>query len=275
MALRRARGPSRLTAVLKRLIAAGGCAAMIAACPTSASGQALGGAPPVKLRAALRPEVLGRASTVYLTIQIAPAPGAAVPPPLTEAQLSYPAGLDVQLSGLGIDACTPATLELSGLGGCPPDSLMGNGSAVAELSIKHKALREAAKIAILRTVEQDGHFSILLYIYGETAVSANIILPGVLLATPAPYGGLLSFQVPLVPSLPESPDVSVGEITLIVGPKDLLYRERVHKKVLFYRPGGIGLPGRCPRGGFPFAVVLRFLGGEHASARTAVPCPRR
>lgn len=257
-----------------RLIAAGVCAAMLAACPASASVQTPG-APSVTLRAALRPEALRHASTVYLTIQIAPAPGATVPPPLTEAQVSYPAGLDVPLSGLGIDACTPATLELSGLDGCPPDSLMGNGSAVAELSIKHKALREAAKIAMLRTVEQDGHFSVLLYIYGETAVSANVILPGVLLATSAPYGGLLSFQVPLVPSLPESPNVSVGELTLVVGPKDLVYQELVHKKVLFYRPGGIGLPGRCPRGGFPFAVELGFLGGERAGARTAVPCPRR
>jgi hypothetical protein len=258
------------------------CLAALAACllacapegvPLGVPSAALA-APSVRLSAGLHPEVLGHSTTVSLRMQITPG-GELVPPPLIEADLRYPAGLDVQLSGLGIDACSVATLELSGPEGCPPNSLMGRGYAVAELPIKHAAFREAAKIAILRTAEQDGHFALLLYIYGETAVNAQIVLPAQLLPADGPFGGLLAIQVPLVPSLPETPDVSVGEIALVIGPRDLTYYEHIHHKLVAYRPAGVGLPKRCPRGGFRFAIELGFLGGAHASGATAVPCPRR
>jgi hypothetical protein len=246
------------------------CLLALAACLPSAALAA----PSVRLSAGLHPEVLGHTATVSLRMQITTG-GELVPPPLIEADLRYPAGMDVELSGLGIDACSVATLELSGPQGCPPDSLMGRGYAIAELPIKHEAFREAAKIAILRTAEQEGHPALLLYVYGETAVSAQIVLPAQLLPADGPFGGLLAIHAPLVPSLPETPDVSVGEIQLVLGPQDLTYYERVHHKLLAYKPAGIGLPKRCPRGGFRFAVELGFLGGAHADGATAVPCPTR
>jgi hypothetical protein len=59
----------------------------------------------------------------------------------------------------------------------------------------------------------------------------------------------------------------------VLGRKDLVYYERAHGKQIRYKPAGVNLPGHCPRGGFPFAIELGFLGGSHASGRTAVPCP--
>jgi len=197
-----------------------------------------------------------------------------VPPPLTEARLSYPAGLDVTLSGLGIDSCSVATLELAGPPACPADSWMGEGTAVAELPIHHEPFREDAQLAILRGPETEGHLAMLFYLYGETAVRAQIVLQSQLLPADGPFGGLLDLQVPLVPGVPEGPDVSVGELRFLLGPPGLTYYERVHDKVVPYTPNGIRLPERCPRGGFPFTLELGFLGGERASARTAVPCPR-
>jgi len=209
-----------------------------------------------------------------LRIEIAPGAGALLPPPLTEADLRYPTGLDVQLSGLGIETCSTSTLELSGPESCPVDSFMGDGSAIAEFPLDHRVFHEAARIAIVRTPEQAGHLAMLFYVYDETAVSAQIVLKSRLLPAATPFGGLLAIEVPLVQSLPEAPDVSVGEIKLVLGPKDLTYYERVHGKVIRYKPGGVGLSKHCPRGGFPFSVELRFLGGSRASARTAVPCPK-
>jgi hypothetical protein len=253
-----------------RLVALGACLVAFGAClPRSTIA-----APSVMLWAGFSPEVLGHSTTVRLRVRITPTTEL-VPPPMIEADLRYPAGLDVELSGLGIDACSATTLELSGPQGCPPDSLMGHGYAIAEFPIRHEAFREAAKIAIVRTVEQDGHFALLLYVYGETAVSAQVILTGELLPADGPFGGQLDIQVPLVQSLPETPDVSVGEIGLVLGPKDLTYYERVHGKILPYTPAGIALPKHCPRGGFRFAIELGFLGGAHAASATAVPCPRR
>jgi len=236
------------------------------------------GVPTVGLRAGLHPEHLGHTTTVTLDMRIDPGgegAGEVVPPPLTEVSLRYPAGLDITLSGLGIDTCSAATLEFAGPPGCPADSWMGEGEAVAELPIHHAPFREDAKVAILRGPEADGHLAMLFYLYGETAVRAQIILQSQLLPAARPFGGQLDLRVPLVPGIPEGPDVSVGELSFVLGPPGLTYYERVHDRVVPYTPNGIRLPERCPRGGFAFALALSFLGGERAAAKTAVPCPRR
>ncbi len=247
------------------------CACLLAAgafLPASAQG-----APSVSLLATLRPERLGHSTTVRLRVRITPT-GELVPPPLITGELRYPAGLDVELSGLGIDACSVTTLELLGPQGCPADSVMGYGSTTAELGIKQKVFRESAKIIVVRTAEQAGHPALLLYVYGETGLNAQIVLAGELLPAVKPYGALLDIHVPLVPTFPEGPDVTVSELELVLGPKDLTYYEHAHHKVIAYRPAGIPLPGHCPRGGFAFAVQLSFLGGSQTGATTTVPCPR-
>jgi hypothetical protein len=232
--------------------------------------------PTVSLHAGFSPEHPGAATTVRFAVRIEPGgqdAGEVVPPPLTEASVLYPAGLDITLSGLGVDSCSAATLEQAGPPSCPADSWMGEGEAVAELSIHHAPFREDARIAILRGPETNEHLTMLFYVYDETAVSAQIILTGQLLPGSGPYGGRLQITAPLVQSLPETPDLSVGELKLVLGPPALTYYERVHRKIVPYTPERIRLPERCPRGGFPFAIQLSFLGGAHAQARTAVPCP--
>jgi hypothetical protein len=228
--------------------------------------------PRVTLHAAFNPERLGQSTTLNLRIQVAPG-DEPIPPPLVHAELRYPAGLDPQLSGLGIEACTAATLETAGIGACPPDSVMGEGQAIAEFLIAHRIVREVAAMTAVRTTEQDGHLTMLLYLYDETAVSAQLILTSQLLPAGGPFAGLVNIQIPLVQSLPGTPDVSVSEIQLALGPESLTYSENVAGKLIHYIPEGIDLPKRCPQGGFPFAVTLGFLGGSHASAKTAVPCP--
>ncbi len=228
--------------------------------------------PKVTLHAGFNPERLGHSTTLNLRIQVAPG-AEPIPPPLVHAELRYPAGLDVQLSGLGIEACTAATLETGGIGACPPDSVMGEGQAIAEFLIAHHIVREVASLTAVRTTEQEGHLTMLLYLYDETAVSAQLILTTQLLPAGGPFAGLVNIQIPLVQSLPGTPDVSVSEIQLGLGPETLTYSEVLGGKIIHYIPQGIDLPKHCPRGGFPFAVTLGFAGGSHASARTAVPCP--
>ena len=228
--------------------------------------------PKVALHAGFNPERLGQSTTVNLRILIAPG-AEPIPPPLVHAEVRYPAGLDPQLSGLGIDACTAATLETAGIGACPPDSVMGEGQAIAEFLIAHRIVREVAQITAVRTTEQEGHLTMLMYVYDETAVSAQLILTGRLLPANDPFAGFLDIHVPLLQSLPGTPDVSVAEIQLGLGPESLTYSEDVAGKVVHYIPEGIDLPKRCPRGGFPFAVTLGFANGSHASATRRVPCP--
>jgi hypothetical protein len=228
--------------------------------------------PKVTLHVGFNPERLGQSTTLNLRIQVAPG-SEPIPPPLVRAELRYPAGLDVQLSGLGIEACTAATLETAGIQACPVDSIMGEGQAIAEFLIAHHIVREVAAMTAVRTTEQEGHLTMLLYLYDETAVSAQLILNTQLLPAGGPFAGLVNIQIPLLHSLPETPDVSVSEIQLGLGPETLTYTEQVAGKITHYIPEGIALPKRCPRGGFPFAVTLGFAGGSRASATGKVPCP--
>jgi hypothetical protein len=230
-------------------------------------------APSVRLHATLSPEILGHSTTIGLRIEISPG-SELVPPPLISGLLRYPAGLNVQLSGLGIEACSIITLELSGPQSCPPDSRMGYGGAIAEAPIKGEVFDETAKIAILRANEDAGHQALLLYVYGETGVNADIPLLADLLPDPKPFGGLLDIHVPVIETFPEGPDLSVTELRMVLGPANLVYYEHVHGRRVAYRPAGIPLPGRCPHGGFPFSVQLGFMDGSQAVGATAVPCPR-
>lgn len=240
---------------------------LLAGMPANASA-----VPSVSLHASFSPETLGHSTTLRLTVRIQPTTEL-VPPPVIAGELRYPAGLNFQLSELGIDACRISTLELLGIEGCPPNSLMGYGSAIGAIPVKHEAFQESAHLAIVRTDEHEGHPALLLYVDVQTGIDVQLVLPVELFGAAKPYGGRLDIQVPLVQAFREGPDISVTELHLVVGPKNLTYYERAHNKTLRYKPTGIPLPRRCPRGGFRFAVDLNFLGGAKSAATTTVPCP--
>lgn len=227
----------------------------------------------VSLHATLTPERLGHGTTIGFALQIS-ASASQVPPPLTTVDVRYPNNLGIALSGVGLETCSLETLEVAGSRGCPVDSRMGYGSAYAEVPLSPEPVREGASIAVFRAPDQEGHLALFFYTEASTPVLAQLVFPGLLLAARAPFGGLVNVNVPLVPTFPRGPDVSVVQIESTLGPEHLTYTEKVHGGTLFYRPKGILLPDSCPRGGFPFAATLTFLDGSHASARTAVRCPR-
>jgi hypothetical protein len=193
---------------------------------------------------------------------------------LTELDVRYPGNLGIGLSGLGIATCSAVTLEAFGPAGCPADSRMGFGSVLVAIPIGPEIVQETGQVAIVRAADQSGHIAMLLYASGVAPVDAHVVFSAILLPAAWPFGGRLHIDVPLVPSLPEAPDVSVERAHSTLGPQHLTYYERIHGKLVAYNPQGILLPDRCPRGGFPFTARFTFQDGSHASARTAVPCPR-
>ena len=80
--------------------------------------------------------------------------------------------------------------------------------------------------------------------------------------------------MPLVEGLPEGPDVAVVRVNVTIG-GNLTYYERSHGKTVAYRPQGVLLPKRCPRGGFHFRPTSRFSTALSSQAQTVVKCPRR
>lgn len=231
--------------------------------------------PAVRLHATFVPERLGRDTTVEFSAQIATPTGDRVPPPLTELSVSYPQNLGIGVGELGLVTCTLRKLEADGPQGCPANSRMGEGSALAEIPIGSTVIYESASVEIIRAPEEKHRLSVLFFATGEDPVFAEIPFFGELLPAPPPYGGQLHIKVPLVESLPEAPYVSVTRLHATVGPLGLTYYEYVHGKKIAYKPRGILLPKRCPRDGFPFRATLAFLNGSSTTSYAHVPCPQQ
>ena len=226
------------------------------------------------MSARLTPDRLGASTTIELKVGVQGGDGA-VPPPLRSVALRYPEDLGIALSGLGLETCTASALETSGPAACPPNSVMGHGSALGEIPFGPEVIRERASVTVVRAEDEDGHIALLFDAQGISPVVANIVFPGELLPARRPYGGEISLSVPLVPSLPEAPDVAVVALEATIGPEGLTYYEQSHGASVPYTPKGILLPDHCPRGGFPFAAALSFEGGQLSRASTHVRCPAR
>lgn len=226
------------------------------------------------LSATFTPERLGRRSTLDFGFSFSAPPGQ-VPPPLTQIELRYPGNLGIALSGLGLATCTAQTLEAAGPPGCPSDAVMGRGQALTGIVLGTTPITESAPIAVVRAPDTEGRIGLLFYSEGTTPVATRIVFPGQLLPASAPFGGLVSIGVPLVPTLPGAPYISVIHLHATIGPIGVTYYERVGGVTFAYTPKGILLPGTCPRGGFPFAAEFSFEDETHAYAQTSIACPRR
>jgi hypothetical protein len=229
-------------------------------------------APSAKLQVSLTPERLGAGTTITFAFEIS-SPGGAVPPPLTSVDLRYPANLGLITSGLGLSTCSRAELEAHNA--CPPDSLMGYGSALAEIAVGPELIFESAEITTWMAPFEEGHLGLLFLGYARAPVQSEVIFTSLILNATPPFGGSLITTVPIIPVLPGTPDMSITQMHSTLGPMDITYYQRFRGKTTAYHPRGIRLPHTCPRGGFPFAATFAFLDGTHTSATVSVPCPAR
>jgi hypothetical protein len=117
------------------------------------------------------------------------------------------------------------------------------------------------------------HITILFLVEARHAVYAALVFPGELVPDTGPFSGSIDTEVPLIPSLPGGPSVSVVQFQSTFGPAHLIYEREVNGKLVTYRPRGVTVPRVCPVGGYPFAVDLAFEDGSHITARTTAPCP--
>jgi hypothetical protein len=225
-----------------------------------------------KLTAAFTPDRLGTPTTISFDIQIA-ARGQ-IPAPLTGIDIHYPIDLGLATTGLGLATCPPSALRALGLKGCPADSLMGHGNALADIPLGEDSLTESASITLLAGSPQNGHLSLIVYAQSKFPVATELIFSALLLPGTPPFGGRLHFNVPLVPTIPEAPDVAITQIQTTLGPLGLTYYEPIHGKLIPYHPQGIQLPTTCPHHGFPFEANITFQNDTHTNATTTVPCPQ-
>ncbi len=219
------------------------------------------------MSAAFEPKRLGAPTTVLFAVKIQTA-AHANPLPVSSIAVSYPTTLGLATSGLGLEACAPALLELQGAQACPANSKLGSGSAVVQVPFGPSVVSENVELAIFAVPSSDGYLHLGILAHGQSPVIANVLLAGVLSA------GHLQISVPPIASLPDAPYVALVKMKASLG-GDLTYYERRGGRRIAYRPRGIGLPESCPRGGWRVSASFQFTDGQSSSAATGIACPPR
>jgi hypothetical protein len=219
------------------------------------------------MSAAFEPKRLGAPTTVLFAVQIQ-TPARSNPLPISKIAVSYPSSLGLATSGLGLDSCAPAALELQGAQACPPNSKLGTGNAVVQVPFGPSVVSENVELAIFAVPSSDGYLHLGILAHGQTPVIANVLLSGVL------SSGRLQITVPPIPSLPDAPYIALVKMQARLG-GNLIYYERRGGRRVAYRPRGIGLPDSCPRGGWRLGASFHFTNGQSSAASTAISCPLR
>jgi hypothetical protein len=226
------------------------------------------------LHASFSPDRLAAPTTISFAFHLETTGGTA-PPPLTSLDLRIPAGMNYTDTTLGLAICQPAALAAGGLAGCPPNSRLGYGSALVEVPFGTGQGHEIPEIQAVAGPSPKGNLVVLFYANGLYPVYAQLAFSGEVLPDSGRYGSQLQTNVPLVASVPGGPDVSIVSVTTTIGPSHLTYYKHVHGRLVAFKPRGVAVPGRCPRGGFPFAADFAFQDGSRTSATTTIPCPPR
>lgn len=227
-----------------------------------------------KLSASFTPDRLGVNTTFAFAFTLGTTSGQ-IPSPLTSLGLRLPAGLGLFTSTLGEEICRPAALLAGGVTGCPPDAVMGFGTAVAKVPVGPEVLEVPIGITIIMGPPQNHHTGMLYYGEGQSAVVAELLFPSLVLGEAPPFGTLLNTAIPLTPGLPDAPDAAVTQMRAAIGPRGLLYSKRVRGKRVTFHPKGMAVPDTCPPRGFPVAATFRFQDNSSVTATAIVPCPPR
>ena len=268
-----------------RIATAAAAALAVAALAAPAAGAAGRAAaePPVELTASLPAGArLGAESPVRLGLRIDPR---RLPTPVRELRLRFPASLGIATSGLGAATCRRTAAEFEavmirgyGLAGCSPNAVMGRGTARAEVRFGPSStegpitIPELASVSMLAAPFDDGRFGLLFLANGTRPFGVTLAYKGRIEPAPAPWGGALTLLIAPVPNEFDA-EIALTAIAFEIGAPQIRYRERRNGRTSWYRPEGVVLPSRCPRGAFPFHAQLTFADGTTRDVRTTMRCP--
>ncbi|HEX4837711.1 MAG TPA: hypothetical protein VFV03_04215 [Solirubrobacteraceae bacterium] len=186
-----------------------------------------------------------------------------VPSPVRRSVWRLPAGLSLEIPDLR--SCAAAQLRAHGASGCPPQSQIGRGHALAEVHAGSQILTE--NIALWAFVGPLHNLQPTFEILGQgyTPFDERMVFTGTVRPDRAPYGEDLVMSIPTIPSLPLEPDVSIVTLSLTVGTSKVR-RSHVANTIV--------VPSHCPAGGFRFAAEFTYADGSSGSALATAICPR-
>jgi hypothetical protein len=186
-----------------------------------------------------------------------------VPAPVRRSILRFPAGLGIEMPELR--SCAPARLRSRGASGCPAQSEIGRGSALAEAHVGSQILTENIALWVFLGPLGSVQPTLEVLAQGYTPFEERMVLTGTVISANAPFGEELVLSIPPIPTLPLEPDASIVNLSLTLGASGS-HRARDANTVL--------VPSSCPAGGFPFAAEFTYADGSSSSAQATTPCPR-
>jgi hypothetical protein len=232
----------------------------IAATPVAATSAPVQPGPTATIATSLSPDKLGAKGALHITIRYGES---GVPAPVTHSVLRFPAGLGIEIPHLR--GCAIARLRAHGPSGCPTQSLLGRGSALAEAQAGSQIITENIALWIFLGPFKNLQPTFEILGQGYTPFDERVVLTGTALPDNPPYGEDLLIAIPPIPTLPLEPDASIVTMSLTVGASKPRHPREANTVVV---------PPSCPVGGFPFAANFTYADGTSGSAFTAAPCPR-
>jgi hypothetical protein len=205
-------------------------------------------------------DILGAGTDVEAVVTISGTEYGGFPSPLTGLNVYAPAGTGVNPAGFTL--CEPSALEVIGPPGCPKKSTAGStGVGLGVVAFGGERVPESVTIQ-----EFFASYGLTFYVEGKTPSSFQILEKARWVPVAAPFGKEVLVEVPLVETVPDGPDASILSFKVKIG---AAYKKG--KKTVSY----ITQPKKCPKGGFPVKLELKFLSGEATTTTDNVPCPKR
>jgi hypothetical protein len=247
-------------------------ALVIFSCASLATATAAQAEENVSISAAFSPDKLGAPTNVFGTATITSTTGP-VPSPVTNISIIGPAGLGLDVNGVGI--CNPAALESNGPQACPASSRAGFGRGIGLFELAKEVIKEGFTTDLFRGPNEGGHVTVLLYLNAVTPVSVQLVFKAPVLPQPKPYGLGFSFVIPPIQTLPGASDASLGSAQLTIGAPNAAYYEKVHGKRKLVHVKGLIVPKSCPTGGFPVQTRFSFEDGSTVVNKSTIRCPAK
>ncbi len=183
------------------------------------------------------------------------------PSPLTGVVAYLPNG--VKLNQKAFQSCSNAILQSHEVQKCPKKSIASpQGEANGMVSFGSSRVFEKVTLQAFFSAGN----TLTFFAEGREPALIEVLSSGGFSTAAKPFGPKLSVAVPLVATVPEAPYASEMFIKIKIG---AAYKKG--RNLISYGT----VPRKCPKGGFPGKVELKFLSGETVIKTIKVPCPKR
>jgi hypothetical protein len=205
--------------------------------------------------------ILGAGASVETQITISGTEYGGFPSPLTGVVVYLPSGTKLHPSGFA--TCPNAILDSHEVQKCPKKSIASpKGEVLGVVAFGGTRVQEKATVQAFFTTGG----SLAFFTEGTSPADLEVLSTGSFSTASKPFGPKLTAVVPLVTTVPEAPYASVLSIRIKVGAAFMQ-----GKKLISYGY----VPTKCPKGGFPGKIELKFLSNETSTASLKVPCPKK